>query len=389
MPEGAGEVDAAAAAGLPAFLSDPFREQRVWVEGHAFSHFATFGVIEVVGADAAAFLTALWAQRLDSLAVRASTEALLLDASGHVEAQAAVVRESDESFVLIVEPGDGERVATWLDSMRFMMRVEVRDVTADWSVLALSPALARECHLRGDEHGAGQTDVASGSAGDVLRAAARVVWHDPWARVADGGAQYSGENPARTDYQLALVVVARDRIHQSIAALASTGALQVGWGAVDAIRIEAWRPRFGAEGDDRLLPHEVDWLRTAVHLAKGCYRGQETVAKVHNLGHPPRRLVFLHLDGSDDVLPVRGDDVVDGGDTVVGRVTSAARHWESGPIALAIVRRGLDIGASLEVRHDGVRIAARQEVIVPPEAGGIAQADVAALRAARRGGSAV
>ena len=75
--------------------------------------------------------------------------------------------------------------------------------------------------------------------------------------------------------------------------------------AAEALRVAAWRPRLGFETDHRTIVHEVDWLRTAVHLHKGCYRGQETVARVHNLGRPPRRLVFLHLDGSGHVLPDR------------------------------------------------------------------------------------
>ena len=79
--------------------------------------------------------------------------------------------------------------------------------------------------------------------------------------------------------------------------------------ALEALRIAAWRPRAATEVDATTIPHELDWLRSAVHLSKGCYRGQETVAKVHNLGHPPRRLVMLHLDGSDGVLPAPGSAV--------------------------------------------------------------------------------
>jgi len=160
--------------------------------------------------------------------------------------------------------------------------------------------------------------------------------------------------------------------------------------ALEALRIAAWRPRFAAEVDERTIPHELDWLRSAVHLSKGCYRGQETVAKVHNLGHPPRRLVMLHLDGSDAVLPVRGDEVVLPGaspasatdrppsvskatgaddDTVVGRITSSAQHHELGPIALAVIKRTVDPLADLVVLADGIRVAAAQEIIVPPDAG--------------------
>jgi folate-binding Fe-S cluster repair protein YgfZ len=110
-----------------------------------------------------------------------------------------------------------------------------------------------------------------------------------------------------------------------------------------------------------------------VHLTKGCYRGQETVAKVHNLGHPPRRLVLLNLDGSEGVLPKHGD-VVLAGDTEVGQVTSAALHYELGPIALAVIKRSTDPEIDLVVNSDDSLIAAAQEVIVPPSAG--AEADI-------------
>src|SRR5690606_12522582 len=127
---------------------------------------------------------------------------------------------------------------------------------------------------------------------------------------------------------------------------------------------------WAAEVEDRSIPHETDWIRSAVHLSKGCYRGQETVAKVHNLGHPPRRLVLLHLDGSDAVLPEPESPVL-AGDAEVGRITSAARHHEDGPIALAILSRSAPVG-DLVVLADGVRVAAAQQVIVPADAGATA-----------------
>jgi folate-binding Fe-S cluster repair protein YgfZ len=90
---------------------------------------------------------------------------------------------------------------------------------------------------------------------------------------------------------------------------------------------------------------------------------------VHNLGHPPRRLVFLHLDGSDSVLPHAGDEIQIG-DAVVGRVTASARHHEWGPIALGVVKRSTDPAAELVVVSDeGARVSATQEIVVPPQAG--------------------
>jgi len=137
----------------------------------------------------------------------------------------------------------------------------------------------------------------------------------------------------------------------------------------EALRIAARVPRFGLDTDHRTIPHEVGWIDTAVHLTKGCYRGQETVARVHNLGHPPRRLVFLDLDGSVDRLPAHGDPVEldgpDGASTVVGFTGSAARHYELGPIGLALVKRTVPVEATLLAGG----VAAAQEVIVPPDAG--------------------
>jgi len=173
-----------------------------------------------------------------------------------------------------------------------------------------------------------------------------------------------------------VAIVEEDAVASALSEIDAAGLL-----ATEALRIAAWRPRWSGEVDDRLLPHEADWIRSAVHLNKGCYRGQETVAKVHNLGHPPRRLAALHLDGSDDVLPSPGDTVF-AGENEVGQITSVARHYEDGPIALAMLSRRAPAG-DLVVRTDGTDIAAAQQVIVPADAG--ATADVPRLtRLSRR-----
>jgi len=161
------------------------------------------------------------------------------------------------------------------------------------------------------------------------------------------------------------LIVRREQLPDAAARLQERGASLAGIWAYEALRIAARRPRFGLDTDHRTIPHEVGWIETAVHLSKGCYRGQETVARVHNLGHPPRRLVFLHLDGSEDRLPAHADPVSLEGSTV-GFVGSAARHYELGPIALALIKRTVPVGAPLLAAG----LAAAQEVIVPPDAGG-------------------
>ena len=131
-----------------------------------------------------------------------------------------------------------------------------------------------------------------------------LVWNDPWSAVTPGGWQYAAvEHHPAVQWTYSEMLIPR-------ATLAELDLPLAGFLALEALRIAAWRPRLATEGDEKTIPHELDWLRSAVHLTKGCYRGQETVAKVHNLGHPPRRVVMLHLDGSDSVLPSRGDEVL-------------------------------------------------------------------------------
>ena len=134
--------------------------------------------------------------------------------------------------------------------------------------------------------------------------------------------------------------------------------------AFEALRIARGEPRLGMDTDHRTIPNEAGWIPSAVHLDKGCYRGQETVARVHTLGRPPRRLTLLHLDGSENRLPERGAELRHG-DRVVGFVGSSARHHELGPIALAMVKRNVPLDATLDA--DG--LVASQETVVDPEVG--------------------
>ena len=153
-----------------------------------------------------------------------------------------------------------------------------------------------------------------------------------------------------------------------------------GVGAFEALRVAARVPRLGLDTDHRTIPHEVGWLSTAVHLDKGCYRGQETVARVHNLGRPPRRMVLLHLDGSDSELPETGSAVsLDGRD--VGRVGTAVRHFELGPIALALVKRSVPDDADLVAGGVAARIDDQPAFVLPqPPARHSAQAREGLLR---------
>ncbi|WOF24694.1 glycine cleavage T C-terminal barrel domain-containing protein [Microbacterium betulae] len=347
-------------AGISHF-GDPVREQRALAEGDAVVPRADRLVVSVGGPDRLTWLDSITSQAVSRLAAGESTELLVLDPQGRIEHAAAVLDDGETTW-LIADAPDAAGLAAWLGMMRFRSRVEV----------ALRPELAVIGFVRGGA--AERTLVAAASSPGGLP----LVWADPWGGVRAGGWQYAAtEAHPGADYGWAEALVAEEDVAQVAADRPAAGLL-----AAEALRVAAWRPRWTGEVDERSIPHEADWLRTAVHLDKGCYRGQETVAKVHNLGHPPRRLVMLHLDGSDSVLPERGAAVF-AGDAEAGRITSSARHHELGPIALAIVSRRTPPGETLTVEADGIRIAAAQEVIVPGDAG--ATADVPRLtRLSRR-----
>jgi tRNA-modifying protein YgfZ len=333
---------------------DPVAEQRMLAAGRAIVDLSDRGVITVTGPDRLTWLDSLTSQSLAGLAAGQSAETLLLDPNGRLEHSIRVIDDGATAW-LLVEAAQTAALAAWLDRMRFLLRVEVADASEQWATLGqLLPTGSEPLVEPAAPHGV------------------PLVWHDPWSAVQAGGWQYAADDGhPGAEFPAAEVLVERARLAE-VAAAARAGGLHVaGTLALEALRIAAWRPRFGGEVDDRTIPHELDWLRSAVHLSKGCYRGQETVAKVHNLGHPPRRLVMLHLDGSDALLPGHGAPVLHEG-APVGTVTSSARHHELGPIALAVVKRSLDPGATLVVEADGVAIAAAQQVIVPTDAGATA-----------------
>ena len=190
--------------------------------------------------------------------------------------------------------------------MRFFTRVEVVDASDDWGTLT-------------------------------------VVGAEP---IDDLSVEYAYRATGRGDRRE--LVVARDLLDPVWTALLGRGVRPVGHDAWEASRIAAGSARIGIDSDHKTLVHEVGLVGNAVHLDKGCYRGQETVARVHNLGRPPRRLVVVHLDGTDAELPPAGTRVLVAG-REVGALTSRARHYELGPIGLALLKRSVRDDAVLEV----------------------------------------
>lgn len=328
-------------------IGSPLREQRMLAAGEAIAPLGDRAVLTVSGEDRLSWLDSLTSQALAALTPGTSTELLVLDPQGHVEHAAAVVDDGERTW-LIVDRDDAPGLLAWLLRMRFRLRVDPQDVSDAYAVI-------------------GGTAAAIAALPSEVGTVA--TWTDPWPAVSVGGWGYAAVDPhPGTERDWVEAIVPRDGEAQLAQAVARGEITLAGTLAADALRVAAWRPRQRSEADGRALPHELDWLRTAVHLSKGCYRGQETVAKVHNLGHPPRRLVALQLDGSDAVLPEPGAEVRVG-DDVVGAVTSVARHFEEGPIALALLKRTTPTDAPVTVEVDGGVISAAQEQIVPPDAG--------------------
>lgn len=325
-------------AGVPWHYGDPVAEQRMLAGGRGRVDLSHRGVLRIEGPDRLSWLHSLTTQALNDLPPHTSSEALILSPHGHVEHALHLVDDGAATWIT-VEPGTADGLAEYLRRMQFMLRVQVDDVSADWAVV-------------------GEPVAGEGSA-------AGLAWSDPWPGIVPGGVAYGPDSGHPDRAWRELLVPRRSLAEQAGEPTGDWAGEWAGTWAAEALRVESWRPRAGFETDHRTIPHEVDWLRTAVHLAKGCYRGQETVARVHNLGRPPRRLVMLHLDGSEHLLPETGAELhlaTDPDGRPLGRITTAARHHELGPVALAVVKRSVPVDATLLV--DG--IAAAQEVVVAP-----------------------
>src|SRR4051794_28529306 len=278
------------------------REQRALESGEGFVDLSHRDVVRVAGPDRLTWLHSLTTQHLETLEPGVTLPGLVLDPQGHVE-HAFVGSDDGEAFTLHTEPGHAAALVEFLERMKFMMRAELEDVSASYAV----------------------------------------TWR-----------------PARGVAYERYELVPRDQLE----AYAEAAGPAAGLWAFEALRIARGEPRFGIDTDARTIPNEVGWIDSAVHMDKGCYRGQETVARVHTLGRPPRRLTLLHLDGSENRLPAVGADLMLG-EKSVGFVGSSARHHELGPIALALVKRNVDL--AVELVADGMPAA--QEVVVDPDVG--------------------
>ncbi|HEY2174594.1 MAG TPA: folate-binding protein [Mycobacteriales bacterium] len=308
--------------GVAWHYGDPSREQRALAEDAGWVDRSHRGVLAVSGDDRLSWLHSLTSQHLTELPDGRGTESLVLTPHGHVEHHMQVA-DLDGRTWIDVEPGAAAPLLTYLDSMRFFLRVDPTDATDDWALLS----------------------VVGPRTPDLL-AALQVKATAPYdvAPLPDGGWARRMPWPAPDAADL---LVPRAQLAATAERLTAAGARPAGTWAFEAMRVESRRPREGAEIDHRTIPHEVGWIGVAVHLDKGCYRGQETVARVQNLGRPPRRMVLLHLDGSQETLPAHGAPVTLDG-RQVGFVGTAVRHHDLGPVALALVKRSVPDDAILQ-----------------------------------------
>ena len=311
---GAVLVETGPDVGVPWHYGDPMREQRLLDQGTGTVDLSHRGVLTVTGPDRLSWLHSLTTQHLSDLPPGIGVTTLVLSPQGHVE-HALYGVDDGETFWAHTEPGAAAAAVAWLDRMRFLLRVEVADRSDELAVVW-------------------QPDGTPPEPGRVIRA---------------GLDSLGGHETFLPRAELAAFLDGRP--------------LAGSW-AHEALRIAAGVPRVGVDTDARTIPNEIGLLGVGVHLDKGCYRGQETVARVHTLGRPPRRLVRLLLDGTAEALPVPGAPLL-AGDRSVGFVGSSARHFELGPVALGLVKRNVD--ASLALVADGM--AASQETLVDPDVG--------------------
>ena len=307
---------------VPAHHGDPFAEQRAMSRHAAVVDRSHRGIIAVPGPDRLEWLHLLLTQHVSALPDGGATEALVLDGQGRVLHHMGVAQVGDVVY-LDVEAAEFAELLSYLTKMVFWSKVEPRDATAELALLSLV-----------------------GPEAQTVLAAVGVPLPEGAAALDGGGYVRRTRGPGVVD-----LVVPRSAMADWWRRLTDAGARPAGSVAFEALRVEAVLPRAGLDTDERTIPHEVGWIGAAVHLSKGCYRGQETVARVANMGRAPRRLVRLHLDAGDEQLPVPGEAVTLE-DRAVGRVGTVVQHHELGPVALALVKRSVPLDAELTAGTD-------------------------------------
>ena len=279
------------------------------------------GSIDVLGPDGAEYLQGQLTNDVEALAVGDGQYAALLDRKGHMQTDLRVLRVVEEAILLDLEPATKDIALRHLTMYSIGRDVSVGDATAERGLVSLIGPRAAEI--------AGTAPLP-----EFANEATTVAGTDV---VAVG---------TRTGIDLLLPLAECDR---ALAALIEAGAVEVTPEAAEIIRVEAGIPRFGAEMDSATMPAEAAIVEDAVSFTKGCYIGQETVARLHYKGKPNRHLRGLRLSAAATPgVPLRL------GEKEVGTLGGAVVSPALGPIGLAIVRREAEPGTELAVGEDGV-----------------------------------
>lgn len=341
--------------GVPWHFGDPFAEQRAAARSVAVVDRSHRQVLAVRGADRLSWLHLVISQHVTDLAAGSGTEALVLDSHGRVEAHMVLAHAPGDEPTVWLDTDAGTEVTSALPKGGKQTLLEYLDAMRFWSVVTISDETEERALLT----------LMGPDRDQVLAAVGIQLGPDPYAvALVDGVVARRMPWPGKGSVDL---LVPREELTQWWERLVAAGAKEAGSWAFDALRVESLHARLGVDTDERTIPHEVNWIGSAAHVAKGCYRGQETVSKVHNVGRPPRNMLLLLLDGTPEITPETGDPVKVG-ERTVGRVGSVLQHHELGPIALALVKRSVSAETELLVGdEDRVVQAAIDPDSVPAE----------------------
>lgn len=280
------------------------------------------GKLELSGDDAVGLLHKFCTNDVHNLAVDVGCEAFVLDAKGHVQFYVVVHRRADrlvlECLSGVDERDDAARLLKFLDRYVIREKVKFVDRTQEWGELLIAGRAAREVL-------ADALKIAPPS--ERLRAVSVAELGDT-AFVASGG------QAATTNYTL---FAPRERIDEVVARLTAAGAAAATLGDYEAARIDAGLPLLGPDIKPKALAQELDRVEQTINFRKGCYLGQETVARLDALGHVNKTLVRLAFAADAKPTPAMELRM---GEQVVGNITSVAAPRGGAVAALAIVRTG-------------------------------------------------
>jgi folate-binding protein YgfZ len=279
------------------------------------------GKLLLTGTEAAEYLQGQLTNDIVALELGEGCYAALLDRKGHMQADMRVLRSAEEEIWVDVEAGALEATRRHFEMYKIGRDVAIEDVSATRGLLSLIGPRSAE-----------------------IAGAPPLPEHACESLSVGGTKCFAVGTTAGID-----LICDTDEADRVRSVLNDAGAVEVGAGAVEILRIEAGTPRFGAEMDSSTMPAEAGIVEAAVNFEKGCYIGQETVARLHYRGKPNRHLRGLRLSA-----PAATGTPLALGDKDVGRVGGNCVSPVHGPIALAILRREAEPGAELAVGEDGV-----------------------------------